>query len=177
MSDDVETLAKDIDQNLPVDVVIGEWTIGKLAENLHALGYRLIGPESVVCPREPTAGMVGALLDVGDISEGDFRHLIAKWTPRIRAMLAADLSEIASPPNKPRDMSAMDCNNCHACLKDKKHWTGFPVTGTRMVTCPSCGNKRCPKASDHNLACTNSNEPGQPGSIYSESSPPNKEPT
>jgi hypothetical protein len=32
--------------------------------------------------------------------------------------------------------------------------------------CPFCGNKRCPKASNHDLACTNSNEPGQPGSIY-----------
>lgn len=35
-----------------------------------------------------------------------------------------------------------------------------------MRLCPLCGNKRCPKASDHELACTNSNEPGQPGSIY-----------
>lgn len=36
----------------------------------------------------------------------------------------------------------------------------------RMFLCPSCGNKRCPKATDHRLACTNSNEPGQKGSIY-----------
>jgi hypothetical protein len=35
-----------------------------------------------------------------------------------------------------------------------------------MRLCPTCGNKRCPHASDHDLACTNSNEPGQPGSIY-----------
>jgi hypothetical protein len=35
-----------------------------------------------------------------------------------------------------------------------------------MVLCPTCGNKRCPKASDHELACTGSNEPGQPGSNY-----------
>ena len=32
--------------------------------------------------------------------------------------------------------------------------------------CPVCGNKRCPKGTDHDLQCTNSNEPGQPGSIY-----------
>lgn len=37
----------------------------------------------------------------------------------------------------------------------------------RMILCPYCGNKRCPKATDHNLACTNSNEAGQKGSIYS----------
>jgi hypothetical protein len=32
--------------------------------------------------------------------------------------------------------------------------------------CPVCGNKRCPKASDERLACTNSNEPGQAGSVF-----------
>lgn len=31
--------------------------------------------------------------------------------------------------------------------------------------CEICGNKRCPHHSDHTLACTNSNEPGQPGSL------------
>jgi hypothetical protein len=35
-----------------------------------------------------------------------------------------------------------------------------------MVVCSTCGNKRCPHATDHDLACTNSNEPGQPGSYY-----------
>lgn len=35
-----------------------------------------------------------------------------------------------------------------------------------MRLCPLCGNKRCPKATNHNLDCTNSNEPNQPGSIY-----------
>lgn len=49
----------------------------------------------------------------------------------------------------------------------------FPFTGLqgwqlaqRMVVCPTCGNKRCPKASDHKLVCTNSNASGQAGSIY-----------
>lgn len=32
-----------------------------------------------------------------------------------------------------------------------------------MILCASCGNKRCPHASDHRNACTNSNEPGQIG--------------
>jgi hypothetical protein len=35
-----------------------------------------------------------------------------------------------------------------------------------MMTCSTCGNKRCPKASDHRHECTNSNVPGQPGSVY-----------
>jgi hypothetical protein len=37
---------------------------------------------------------------------------------------------------------------------------------SHMIVCPTCGNKRCPKSTDHNLACTNSNDPGQPGSRY-----------
>jgi hypothetical protein len=35
-----------------------------------------------------------------------------------------------------------------------------------MRLCPSCGNKRCPKATNHLNECTNSNEPKQAGSIY-----------
>jgi hypothetical protein len=38
---------------------------------------------------------------------------------------------------------------------------------TRMILCPECGNKRCPRATDHSNACTNSNESGQEGSRYS----------
>lgn len=61
----------------------------------------------------------------------------------------------------------------------RKHWeedTGLrakPVgsvlinpLGMRMMLCGICGNKRCPKATDCALECTNSNKPGQPGSIY-----------
>jgi hypothetical protein len=49
---------------------------------------------------------------------------------------------------------------CHRCLKFRGEIRCF------MIVCPDCGNKRCPKASDHDLACTDSNEPGQPGSVY-----------
>lgn len=42
----------------------------------------------------------------------------------------------------------------------------LPLNATQMIVCPSCGNKRCPHVSDHRLACTDSNEPGQEGSIY-----------
>jgi hypothetical protein len=35
-----------------------------------------------------------------------------------------------------------------------------------MVVCTTCGNKRCPHATDHDYACTGSNAPGQPGSVY-----------
>lgn len=61
---------------------------------------------------------------------------------------------------------------CHRCIREKNLYVLFPGTGklrlsdVRMILCPECGNKRCPKASDHDMKCTGSNEPGQAGSIY-----------
>lgn len=49
---------------------------------------------------------------------------------------------------------------CHRCIKERGE------LALHMVVCTICGNKRCPHATDHNLACTNSNEPGQKGSVY-----------
>lgn len=63
-----------------------------------------------------------------------------------------------------------NCGNCHRCIREFKiespTMPGWPLDLTKMIVCPICGNKRCPKASDHRLECTGSNEPGQPGSIY-----------
>ncbi len=56
---------------------------------------------------------------------------------------------------------------CWSCNRDRKDMTGcLPYTATVMILCPDCGNKRCPRATDHRLACGNSNETGQPGSRY-----------
>jgi hypothetical protein len=57
---------------------------------------------------------------------------------------------------------------CHKCAKGKPHPSlpGLSLASSGYILCPQCGNKRCPKASDHDLACTGSNEPGQPGSVY-----------
>lgn len=37
---------------------------------------------------------------------------------------------------------------------------------SRMWLCSVCGNKRCPHATLCAFACTGSNDPGQPGSVY-----------
>ena len=50
--------------------------------------------------------------------------------------------------------------DCHRCYHEND------ALVNKMILCPQCGNKRCPKASDHRLDCTASNEPGQPGSVY-----------
>lgn len=49
---------------------------------------------------------------------------------------------------------------CRRCMPNNElSW--YP-----MIVCDICGNKRCPHATDHDLECTNSNEPGQKGSVY-----------
>jgi hypothetical protein len=40
------------------------------------------------------------------------------------------------------------------------------LSDMRFVVCPECGNKRCPKAHNHQNKCTNSNEVGQVGSSW-----------
>ena len=57
---------------------------------------------------------------------------------------------------------------CRLCIRaeDKdKPWNEQREI-TRMIVCPICGCKRCPHANAHENACTDSNEPGQPGSAY-----------
>jgi hypothetical protein len=65
-----------------------------------------------------------------------------------------------------KNKQAENCGRCYNCLKGKVDEDGFPVVITRMIVCNICGNKRCPHATDHNLACTKSNKAGQPGSRY-----------
>jgi hypothetical protein len=64
---------------------------------------------------------------------------------------------------------------CYECKKDIPILQDYssPLLGIKltqamvtMVVCPTCGNKRCPRATDHRLACTDSNDPGQLGSRY-----------
>lgn len=57
---------------------------------------------------------------------------------------------------------------CRQCLRDRDERTpdGLPMEYARMILCAVCGNKRCPHATDHRHACTDSNEPGQAGSAY-----------
>jgi hypothetical protein len=58
---------------------------------------------------------------------------------------------------------------CHKCIEEKNiklKDSPFLLNSSIMILCPICGNKRCPHASDHDLACTASNDSGQPGSIY-----------
>lgn len=50
---------------------------------------------------------------------------------------------------------------CETCDADAN--AGFR---SRLSLCPTCGNKRCPRATHHDHACTGSNAPGQKGSSW-----------
>lgn len=51
---------------------------------------------------------------------------------------------------------------CRTCFKELRTEDDWPI----MFLCPTCGNKRCPKATNHELPCSGSNAPGQEGSAY-----------
>lgn len=74
------------------------------------------------------------------------------------------------------------CFGCDAeseAISTKQCWctTCRPITmkDMRFVICPQCGNKRCPHAHNHALACTGSNAVGQPGSSWEGVKPITKE--
>lgn len=72
--------------------------------------------------------------------------------------------------NKEKSMSKVeDVCECWQCIVDndiREPYSQFPLYLTRVIVCTECGNKRCPHATNHRLKCTDSNEPGQPGSRY-----------
>lgn len=70
----------------------------------------------------------------------------------------------ASPPPPIADNELRICW-CFECLNAPEYGLRNPAN-QYMIVCPGCGNKRCPRASDHRYACTGSNEPGQFGSRY-----------
>lgn len=71
--------------------------------------------------------------------------------------MGGEISEMTTFTTEDR-IKASYC--CHKCFKQ----SGGTLM-ERMILC-ECGNKRCPKASDHELQCTSSNQPGQEGSVY-----------
>lgn len=60
------------------------------------------------------------------------------------------------------------CNDRFNALPEAERTLEGQISAGLMTfqVCATCGNKRCPKATDHRLDCTNSNEPGQKGSRY-----------
>lgn len=85
--------------------------------------------------------------------------------PRCAACSEAEKEEGVEGTAKGDTPVTDTCDSCFTCL-DRPAWGQTNPTNLRMILCSTCGNKRCPHATDHLLPCTDSNEPGQPGSRY-----------
>lgn len=85
---------------------------------------------------------------------------------------AIDFRRTEQWPDESRrvEQAELDGCECHRCIREKNLKApgplGIPLSSAKMILCPECGNKRCPKASDHRNNCTDSNDPGQLGSLW-----------
>jgi hypothetical protein len=86
---------------------------------------------------------------------GSFQNAAIILAARLAAMPVLPIVFPTSP-----EWLDVDCVMCYEAHPDK---TPF---NRPFIVCKTCGNKRCPKASQHDLPCTGSNESGQPGSVY-----------
>lgn len=106
--------------------------------------------------------VVQDLLDAIDPERGNnvrLEDVIPSLLRDARAAHALACSHRASPP------TLLDYD-CHKCFRKLAGDNQMMIMHRRIILCQECGNKRCPKASDHDLKCTGSNDPGQPGSLY-----------
>lgn len=87
----------------------------------------------------------------------DQERLQHRWDHRDADMLRG--AEIDMVVRELLDRRASDDAHCGHCAKCRPQFGG-------MIVCVTCGNKRCPHATDCALACTNSNAPNQKGSSY-----------
>ncbi|MFV6578053.1 hypothetical protein ACNPHY_17985 [Klebsiella pneumoniae] len=93
----------------------------------------------------------------------------------VKGWNACRAAMLAAAPQSPGSEPATIPGKCIPVSEQKPDcWclTCRPVVlnDMRFVVCPDCGNKRCPRANDHRNACTGSNEPGQEGSAYPDTS-------
>lgn len=96
----------------------------------------------------------------------------------IKALRAALAAALAQPVPQQAAMTTTKCPEITRAAAEigkqmselSKCWCTKcrPITleDMRFVVCPDCGNKRCPRAHNHTLACTKSNDVGQPGSSW-----------
>lgn len=111
--------------------------------------------------RQAAQQMLEAVADLTILTPREWQAVHGLKIDALRAALA----------EQPAEQEPVDKYCCHLCFN--KSGQRFL---DRMILCPECGNKRCPKATHHELSCSNSNEPGQQGSIYTAPQPVKREP-
>jgi len=95
------------------------------------------------------------------VEEADFYHEFLKDWLSSAVKLKPDAWEEIYPP----DLWPADHCGCGMCTVAKEETMSLEdgMLSRRMITCPNCGNKRCPHALNHEMRCTHSNDPGQIG--------------
>lgn len=107
----------------------------------------------------------GELIGPGQFT-AHLQDVIAKLEDEIVMMNAGPIfvtMDRGTPLSDPME----NCFKCAQCLDQLATPTGMPFSTMQMIVCTDCGNKRCPKATNHRNDCTGSNDPGQEGSRYS----------
>jgi len=112
-----------------------------------------------------TVMSASVLSQIKECAKGDYYFLLEEfenYESAIDGLKAANLLEGVAHSEPAIDVC------CYHCLagSGKKDSHGFPLIFSTFIVCNVCGNKRCPHATHHEEKCTNSNEPGQPGSRY-----------
>ncbi len=115
------------------------------------------GVHDTTCPRIAAIDYDAS----GQIKRIEF-HAPSPVGLQVRASLSPSTFGLSGPEAK----REAECD-CHACWVVRTQQQG-PMAFRPFIVCSECGNKRCPKATNHEYECTGSNEPGQAGSIYGE---------
>jgi hypothetical protein len=88
-------------------------------------------------------------------------------TAEMLAKMADNMSEVRMREKQPAP-AACNCGK-PVCVPEHewKHAGDCPAFTfpAFMIVCSICGNKRCPHAANPDFECTNSNEPGQIGTL------------
>lgn len=135
----------------------------------------LIGPDALATQakgilerkdHEDWQAMVAGRLDAlaaGIKLQEDKDINLAVRIEQLSAVIKDRLASTANALNCQPQVPEAAC--CHKCADDKTAGR-HPLSSNRMILCPDCQNKRCPRASDHELACTGCNDSGLPGSLF-----------
>lgn len=107
-----------------------------------------VSPEK---PRDHGQRMVELVSEVAWVTEKRVATVIAEI--RAIAEWQKRCKEWVPPADK--------CDACWVCIP-----SDLLREVPRFIVCPTCSNKRCPRATDHRNECSGSNEPGQEGSRY-----------
>ena len=123
---------------------------------------RLTGSTLLGATRKITSASVCYFVNCAkrDFENAAIEAIVPDWAARIQKSAVSAL--IAQEAAKAYGESGMTDCVCYRCWRET-HPSAFR---SRMFLCETCGNKRCPHATDHRNKCTGSNEPGQPGSYY-----------